>query len=115
MVHHFLQTAMLEVDALIRQHPVGSAFQLAAHRDVWRVCAVIIDAGVSFGIYPDAQVGLSRAGDKDAQVGGEQHIGVLAHDVVGLDRTAIERHHERAAGGVVDGAVLRQVNAAGGA
>ena len=78
MIHHFAQAAMLEVDALIRQHPVGPALQLAAHRDIGRVGAVIVDAGVSLGIDPDAQVGLSRTGDKDAQVGGKQHIGIFA-------------------------------------
>ncbi len=106
---------MLEIDALIGHDPIGSAFQLAGHGDVGRLCAVIVDAGVSLGIYPDAEVGLSRTGDEDAQVGGKQDIGVFAYDVIGFDGAAIKRHHERAAGGVVDGAVLRQVDAAGGA
>jgi hypothetical protein len=114
MIHHFTQAAVLEVHALIRHDSIGSAFQLAGHGDVWGICAVVVDAGVSLGIYPNAQVGLSRTGDEDAEVGGKQDIGVLADDVVGLNGAAIERHHERAARGVVDGAVLRQVNRADG-
>ena len=115
MIHYFAQAAMLEVDALIRHDPVRPALQLTGHGDIRRICAVIVDAGVALGIYADAQIGLSRTGDEDAQVGGKQDIGVLAYDVAGLDGAAIERHHERAAGRVVDGAVLRQVNGAGGA
>jgi hypothetical protein len=115
MIHHLAQAPMLEVHALIRHYPVRPAFQLAAHRDVRRVCAMVVHAGISLGIYPDAQVGLSRAGDEDAQIGSKQHIGILAHYVVGLNRAAVERHHKRATGRVVDGAVFRQVNAAGGA
>jgi hypothetical protein len=113
MIHHFPQTAMLEADALIGQHAVGSALQLAAYRDIRRVGAVIIDAGISLGVYADAQFSLSRAGDKDAQVRGDQHIGILAHRVIGLDSAPIERHHEGAVCRVVDGAILRQVNTAG--
>ncbi len=113
MVHYLAQAAMLEVDALIRQHAVGPTLQLAGNRNIRRVCTMIVDAGVSLGIYADAQVGLSRAGDKDAQVGGKQHIGILAHVVAGLDGAPVKRHHECAAGGVIDGAVFRQVNAAG--
>jgi hypothetical protein len=115
MVHHFTQTSVLEVHALVWHDPIGSAFQLAGHSDVWRIRAVVIDAGVSFGIHPDAQIGLPGAGDQDAQVWGDQDIGVLAHDVIGLDGAVIKRHHERAAGWVVDRAILRQVNGAGGA
>jgi hypothetical protein len=115
MIHHLVQAAMLEIDALIRHDPIRSTFQLAGHGDVGRICAVIVDAGITLGIYPDAEVGLPRTGDEDAQVGSKQDIGVFAYDVIGFDGAAIERHHERAAGGVVDGAVLGQMDAAGGA
>ena len=59
------------------------------------------------------QISLSGTGDENAQVGSEQHIGILAHGVVRLDRPAVERHHERAAGRISDGAVLGKVHAAG--
>jgi hypothetical protein len=74
MIHHFAQAAMLEIDALIRHDPIRSTFQLARHRDVGRICAMVVDAGISLGIYPDAEVGLPRTRDEDAQVGGEQDI-----------------------------------------
>jgi hypothetical protein len=115
MVHNLVQAAMLKIDALIRHDPIRSAFQLAGHGDVGRICAVIVDAGISLGIYADAEVGLPRTGDEDAQIGSKQDIGVFADNVIGFDGATIERHHERAAGRVVDGAVLRQVDAAGGA
>jgi hypothetical protein len=115
MIHHLVQAAMLEIDALVRHDPIRSTFELAGHGDVGRICAVIVDAGISLGIYPDAEVGLSRTGNKNVQVGGKQDIGVFAYDIIGFDGAAIERHHERAAGRVVNGAVLRQVDAAGGA
>jgi 16S rRNA C1402 N4-methylase RsmH len=114
MIHHLVEAAMLEINALIRHDPIGSAFQLTAHSDVRRLCAVIVDAGISFGIYPDAEVGLPWTRDEDAQVRCEQNIGVSAYDVIGFDGAAIERHHERAASRVVDGAVLCEVHAAGG-
>ncbi len=104
---------MLEGDTLIGQHPVYSAVELAADRNIGRVGAVIVYAGIALGIDADAEVGFSRARDKDAQVGGKQHIGVFAYDIVGLDRAAVERHHQRAAGRVGDRAVLRQVNTGG--
>jgi hypothetical protein len=115
MIHHFAQAAMLEVHALIRHDPIRSAFQLTGNSDVGRICAVIVNAGISLGIYADAEVRLPRTGDEDAQVGGKQDIGVLADNVIGFDGAAVERHHERAAGWVVDGAILGQVDAAGGA
>jgi hypothetical protein len=114
MIHHLVEAAMLEIDALIRHDAIGSAFQLAGHGDVRRLCAVIVDAGISLRIYPDAEVGLPWAGDEDAQVRGKQNIGVFAYDVIGFDGAAIERHHERAASRVVDGAILCEVDAAGG-
>ena len=93
MIHHFTQAAVLEVRALIRHDSIGSAFQLAGHGDVWGICAVVVDAGVPLGIYPDAQIGLPRTGDQDAQVGREQDIGIFAYDVVGLD--GARRHYTR--------------------
>jgi hypothetical protein len=114
MIHHLVEAAMLEIDALIRHDPIGSTFQLAGHGDVRRLCAVIVDAGISLGIYPDAEVGLPWTGDEDAQVRSKQNIGVFAYDVIGFDGAAIERHHERAARRVVDGAVFCEVDAAGG-
>lgn len=106
---------MLEIDALVRHDSVRSAFQLAGHGHVRRICAVIIDAGISLGIYPDAEVGLPRTRNENAQVGGKQDIRVFAYDVIGFDGAAIKGHHERTAGRVVDGAILRQVDAARGA
>ncbi len=91
MIHDFPQAAMLEIDALIGHHPIGPALQLAAHGDVGRLCAVIVDTGVSVGIYANAQVCLPRAGDEDPQVGGQQNIRILAHRVVDLDA-----HRDRA-------------------
>jgi hypothetical protein len=114
MIHHLVQAAMLEIDALIRHDPIGSTFELAGHGDIRRFCAVIVDASISLRIYPDAEVGLPWTRDEDAQVRGKQDIGVFAYDVISFDGAAIERHHERAASRVVDGAVLCEVHAAGG-
>jgi hypothetical protein len=61
MIYDFAQAAMLEVDTLVGQHPVSSALQLTAYRDIRRTCTVIVDAGITLRIYADAEVSLSRA------------------------------------------------------
>ncbi len=113
MIDHFAQAAMLKADTLVRQHPVSASLELAAYRDVRRIGAVIVDAGVALGIHADTQVGTTRARDENAQVGGHQHVRILAHRIVGLNCAMVQGHHEGAARRIVNRTILSQVNTAG--
>jgi hypothetical protein len=114
VVDHLSQAAVLKTDPLVGQHTVSASFELAAYRDIRCIGAVIVDAGVSLGVDADAEIGVPRCRDEDAQVGGHEHIRVLAYRVVRLDRTVVQRHHEGAACRVFHRAIFGQVNAAGG-
>src|ERR1700722_16766974 len=67
-VHHLAQAAVLEADVLAWLDTVEAALKLATHRDVGGVGATVVDAGVALAADPDAEVGLARPGDEDAQV-----------------------------------------------
>jgi hypothetical protein len=113
MIYDFAQAAVLEIHTLVGQYPVSSSLKLTTHRDIRRICTVIVYAGITLRIDADAEGGLSGTRNKNAQIGGKQHIGVFAHGVARLNGSTIERNHQCTVRRVVDGAVLGEVNAAG--
>ena len=85
---------MLEHDALAGLDAIGSAFKDAADEDIRCVRAGVVDAGVA--VVPQANLYIHGAGsaDKNAEIGGEEDIGVAAGGVAGFDGAAVKSHHE---------------------
>jgi hypothetical protein len=112
IVDDLLEAAVFEEDALIRLDAISAAFKQAAGEDIGGMIAAVVDAGVALIVDAEAEVGLARPGDEDAEIGSEQDVGILAGQVVSFEGTAVEGDHEAAAG---DGVVGGEMDFGGGA
>ena len=101
---------MFEEDALIGLDAVESALEQAGDGDIGSVSSVVVEASVALGADADLQVGLAGAGDENAKVRRHQHVGVLAGDVAGFERAAVERRSSARSISVGDGAVAGEVD-----
>ena len=85
---------MLEHDALAGLHAIGAAIEDAADEDIGCVDAGIVHAGVAVVAKADFDIDGAGTADEDAEIGGEQNIGVAAGSVAGFDGAVIESHHQ---------------------
>jgi hypothetical protein len=87
---------VFEENALVGLNAIGAAFKETAGEDVGSIVAVIVYTGVALAVDPEAEMGLSRPGDEDAQVGGKKNVGILAGKVAGFECATVDGDHEAA-------------------
>lgn len=89
---------MQEENTLVGLDAIGPAFEKIAGEDVGSIVAMVVDTGVAVVVDAKAEMGLTGTRDKDAQVGSEEDVGILAGQIVGFEGAAIDGDHEAATG-----------------
>lgn len=115
LIDNFMHASVLEHDALAGLDVIVAAVEDAGDKDVRRVGAAVVDAGITVFAEADFDFGGAGSADKDAEIRGEEDVCAAACGEAGLDGAMIHRHHEagRIAGG--RGGIRGELDGGGGA